>query len=385
MTRFRLSLKGYTTNEYLVLIYRFLLLMLFYSVCRIIFFLFNTSLFPHVNLASFLRIMRGGVMFDTSAILYINALFILLCLLPFQFKFKEWYQKGLMMLFIITNAIGLALNSIDIIYYRFILKRTTASFFDIVRYDNNNTKVSFRFIYDYWYITLIWITLVLFLFLCYSWLKPKPLQFNRKWKYALLSFFVLIIVSALTVVGMRGGYMSTTRPINMNNAGKYVNSPEEMALVQNNPFCIMRTWGKRSFEIKKYFDSENEIEKIFNPLVIPDSSQIMKKENVVVIILESFSREFVGSLNKDLNGGTYKGYTPFLDSLISESLVFPNAFANGRKSIDAIPSVTASIPALVLPYVVSERSGNKINSIASLLAQQGYETSFFHGAPNGSM
>jgi phosphoglycerol transferase MdoB-like AlkP superfamily enzyme len=171
----------------------------------------------------------------------------------------------------------------------------------------------------------------------------------------------------------------------MNNAGKYVNSPEEMALVQNNPFCIMRTWGKKSFEIKKYFDSENEIEKIYNPVVIPDSSQIMKKDNVVVIILESFSREFVGSLNKDLNGGTYKGYTPFLDSLINESLVFPNAFANGRKSIDAIPSVTASIPALVLPYVVSERSGNKINSIASLLGQQGYETSFFHGAPNGSM
>jgi phosphoglycerol transferase MdoB-like AlkP superfamily enzyme len=105
----------------------------------------------------------------------------------------------------------------------------------------------------------------------------------------------------------------------------------------------------------------------------------------VVIILESFSREFVGALNKNLNGGTYKGYTPFLDSLINESLVFPNAFANGRKSIDAIPSVTASIPALVLPYVVSERSGNKINSIASLLGQQGYETAFFHGAPNGSM
>jgi phosphoglycerol transferase MdoB-like AlkP superfamily enzyme len=384
MIRFRLLPKEREANEYLVLIYRFLLLMLFYSACRIIFYLFNASLFPNVNMLTFLRIMRGGVMFDTSAVLYINALFFLFCLLPFQFKFSGWYQNGLKWLFIITNGLGLALNSIDIIYYRFILKRTTASFFDIVRHDNNNTKLTFRFIYDYWYITLIWITLVLLLFFCYSWLRPKLFHFSRKWKYALVSFFALIIVSTLSVVGMRGGYMWSTRPINMSNAGKYVNSPEEMALVQNNPFCIMRTWGKKSFEIKKYFDSE-ELEKIYTPLIRPDSSSVMRKDNVVVIILESFSREFVGALNKNLNGGTYKGYTPFLDSLINESLVFPNAFANGRKSIDAIPSVTASIPALVLPYVVSERSGNKINSIASLLGQQGYETAFFHGAPNGSM
>ncbi len=106
---------------------------------------------------------------------------------------------------------------------------------------------------------------------------------------------------------------------------------------------------------------------------------------MVIIILESFSRAFVGSLNPQLEDPRDRSYTPFLDSLIHESLVFPNSFANGRKSIDAIPSVTASIPALVLPYVISERSGNKINSIASLLSTQGYQTAFFHGAPNGSM
>jgi phosphoglycerol transferase MdoB-like AlkP superfamily enzyme len=385
MIRFRLTQKGHETNEYLVLIYRFLLLMAFYSLYRIIFYLFNTSLFPNVGFAAFLRIMRGGVMFDTSALLFLNSVFFLLCLLPFYFKFKGWYQAGLKWLFIITNGIGFAFNSIDIIYYRFILKRTTASVFDIVSYDNNKTKLTIRFIYDFWYIALIFLILTLLLIMSYSWLKPKPLQFTRKWKYAVVSLIALILVSGLSVVGMRGGYMTSTRPIAMSNAGKYVNSPEEMALVQNTPFCIMKTWGKKSFEIKKYFSSEQELDKIYSPVIKPDTSAVMKKDNVVVIILESFSREFVGSLNKNLKGGTYKGYTPFLDSLINESLVFTNAFANGRKSIDAIPSVTASVPALVLPYVISERSGNKINSLASLLSQQGYETAFFHGAPNGSM
>ena len=159
----------------------------------------------------------------------------------------------------------------------------------------------------------------------------------------------------------------------MNNAGKYVNSTEEMSLVLNTPFCILRTWGKKAFEIKNYFGSEDELNRIYSPVRVPVvSPDSMKRNNVVIIILESFSREFVGSLNKQLENGNYKGYTPFLDSLITKSLVFPNAFANGRKSIDAIPSITASIPALVLPYVISERSGNRINSLAGLLSKEGY-------------
>jgi len=111
----------------------------------------------------------------------------------------------------------------------------------------------------------------------------------------------------------------------------------------------------------------------------------MIKKNVVIILLESFSREHFGYFNKNLDNDTYKGYTPFLDSLSAHSLTFPNAFANGRKSIDALPSVTASLPALMLPYVLTEYSSNKINSLATLLGSQGYETAFYHGAPNGSM
>ena len=44
------------------------------------------------------------------------------------------------------------------------------------------------------------------------------------------------------------------------------------------------------------------------------------KKNVVIIILESFSKEYVGYYN---NG---KGYTPFLDSLINYSLVMERAY-----------------------------------------------------------
>ncbi|MDP3916150.1 MAG: sulfatase-like hydrolase/transferase [Bacteroidota bacterium] len=385
MLKYRFNTKKYETNEYLVLIYRIAILMGFYSFCRILFYLFNTASFPKVTFLSFLTILKGGMMFDISALLYLNVVYMLLFLLPFHFKFNNWYQKVLKWLFMIVNGVGIAFNLIDIIYYRYILKRTTASMFDVAAFDAGNTNLIMRFFYDFWYIPLILIILMFFLSRFYSLLKPRPFKFRHPFVYFLSGIPVIFIVFVLSVIGMRGGWRHSTRPINMNNAGAFVNTPEEMSLVQNTPFCIFRTWGKKAFEHKSFFTSEEELSRIYSPVIKPDSVGEFRKDNVVIIILESFSRAFVGSLNPQLEDPRDRSYTPFLDSLIHESLVFPNSFANGRKSIDAIPSVTASIPALVLPYVISERSGNKINSIASLLSTQGYQTAFFHGAPNGSM
>jgi len=385
MLKLRFNTKKYQANEYLVLLYRFSILMAFYSFCRILFFAFNTSSFPKVTFLSFLTIMKGGLMFDISALLYLNALYSILFLLPFQFKFNKWYQQMLKWLFMISNGAGIALNLIDIIYYRYILKRTTASVIDIVGYDANNTKLIGRFFYDFWYIPAMLILLLVILSVLYSLLTPKPLRFRKPYVYSLSVIPVLFLFAGLSVIGMRGGWRHSTRPINMNNAGAFVNAPEEMALVQNTPFCLFRTWGKKAFVHKTFFASEEELDQVYSPVHIPDSIGAARKDNVVIIILESFSKAFVGSLNPQYPDPRDRSYTPFLDSLIHEGLIFNNAFANGRKSIDAIPSVTSSIPALVLPYVISERSGNKINSLASLLAVQGYQTAFFHGAPNGSM
>jgi len=385
MLRRPLNSKNPEANEYLVLLYRFSLLMGVYSICRILFFLFNTASFPKVTFFSFLTMMKGGLMFDVSALLYLNAAYILLFILPFQFKFSNWYQKTLNWLFMIGNGVGIAFNLIDIIYYRYILKRTTASMFDVAAFDAGNGRLILRFFYDFWYIPLILIVILVSLSALYSALKPRSFKFRHPFIYFLSGIPVILVVLALSIIGMRGGWRHSTRPITMNNAGAFVNAPEEMAIVQNTPFCIFRTWGKKAFVHKTYFASENELNRIYSPIHVPDSIGPARKDNVVIIILESFSRAFVGSLNPQLTDPRDRSYTPFLDSLISESLVFPNAFANGRKSIDAIPSVTASIPALVLPYVISERSGNSINSIASLLSVQGYQTAFFHGAPNGSM
>src|SRR5690606_15915248 len=65
--------------------------------------------------------------------------------------------------------------------------------------------------------------------------------------------------------------------------------------------------------------------------------------------------------------------------------VFSRGYANGRKSIDALPSSVAGIPSSETPFVLSHYSGNNINSLASVLKNHHYYSAFIHVAPNGSL
>ena len=137
-------------NEYLVLVHRLGVSMFVFTLCRIGFYLFNVDFFPNVDWNGFLVIMRGGLMFDLCAVLYLNMLYILLSLIPFKFKFSNWYQIALKSIYMLTNGVGLAANVSDFIYYRFTLKRTTWSVFEIFKNEENMGTLWFRFILDYW-------------------------------------------------------------------------------------------------------------------------------------------------------------------------------------------------------------------------------------------
>lgn len=174
------------------------------------------------------------------------------------------------------------------------------------------------------------------------------------------------------------------RPITISNANKYVDRPMETGIVLNTPFSIFRTFGKTSFAIPQYFDKE-KMEALYTPVHMPADSVQFRPLNVVVFILESFSKENSGFLNEELDNGTYKGYMPFLDSLMAEGLTFKYSFSNGMKSIDGMPSVLSGIPMFIEPFFLTPSSLNTVSSIGGELGKKGYYTAFFHGADNGSM
>lgn len=373
----------YNINYQVILLYRFLLLIALFTISRLGFYYFNTGHYPDMTFERFMSIMKGGLRFDVAGILYVNVLYILLYLLPFPFRNGKIYSRFLKWWFFISNGIALAANVGDFFYFDFNLKRATADVFMFAKEGNILTLFS-HFIVDYWQGPVFWLLQMAILIWGYNKVKlltevkPKKLSF-----YSSAVFWLLISIY-FSIIGIRGGFTGTTRPITLGNAGAYTQKPLEMAIVLNTPFSIIRTLNKKPLKEEHYF-SDEELEHIYSPIHPADTSGKFKPLNVVVLIMESFAKEYVGAYNRNLDHGAYLGYTPFLDSLIGESKCFQYSFANGRKSIDALPSVTSSLPSMVNPYVTSVYASNKINSLAITLKKKGYETAFFHGAPNGSM
>ncbi len=355
-------------------------------VCRILFYLLNTVFFPDISFEHGLNLMAGGIKFDIVAVFYVNILYIFLMSVPFTFKYRAGYQKFLDYLFIISNSIALSANCMDMIYYRFTIKRTTWSILKEFSHQDNMGMLFGGFILRYWYVAVIWILLVLSLVKITRVLKVKERANLPLWAFFLIHSVIMFITVKLFIGGVRGGFAHSIRPITLSNAGEYVKKPKEMFLVLNTPFCIFKTLSRSDYERVSYFPGLNEAGQVFNPMHQPDSIQPpFKPMNVVILIWESFGKEMVGTYNHDLENGTYKGYTPFIDSLMQHSRVNWYSFANGAKSIEAIPSVLTSIPGIKEPFVTMRYTDNKLPSFPAILESKGYSTSFFHGAPNGSM
>ena len=346
-----------------------LLVMAIYSAMRIFCFAVNGSMFPNVGGAHMGEMLFGGMRFDLTAVLYLSSLYIIGILLPFPADWREKavYQKVLAWLFLIPNALGLIVNAIDIVYIRFTDRRTTCTFFSEFANDHNLFRVFGQGLLDYWYVTLFGIALLAVLFFA----MRKTFSVEKRGIYYVRESAFFAVTIYLCVIGIRGGFGRYTRPITISNAMQYVNTPRETALVLNTPFSLMKSLENTRYVEPQYFSAE-ELPQHMTP-IHEAHKRTWWDYNVAVIILESFSKEYVGH------------YTPFLDSLLAESVTFEYSFAAGRKSIDAMPSVLSSIPSLIEPYIVTPYSTNSVSSIADCLKKKGYQTAFFHGAPNGSM
>jgi len=344
-----------------------------FSLSRIIFLLFNTAHFSDISISLFFY----GLRFDLVAISYFFAPLILLQLIPFSFRNYKWYQQLLAFVFYFGNTIAIILNLIDVAYFDFTLKRTTADFFGMVGTGDDFFKLLPHYIIDFWYNYILLATLV---FLSWFLHKRYCQSIIKKTSYRLKEYLfhtlVFIVFSGLTAIGMRGGLQH--KPLDIVNAGQYAKA-QNIPIILNTPFAIIKTILIDNIEIINYYPKV-EIETIYTPKTSIVNYGNHKGKNVVLIILESFAKEYVGGFN---NG---KGYTPFIDSLLTESYAFTNAYANGARSIEALPSILAGIPQLMTtPYVLSNYAGNQINGLPQHLKEDGYNTSFYHGGANGTM
>jgi phosphoglycerol transferase MdoB-like AlkP superfamily enzyme len=379
----RLKLGGiYRGNIHLILLLRLATVTAFLFLSRAVFLLFNLSYFTSVPPSELLMIFLHGLRFDISAVCLVNLPFIAMYLLPFRFRENRWYLIAADIVFYVSNILAMLVNFVDMIYFRFTLKRLTADIFMYLGVGGDFDKLIPQFLKDFWYILISFLFFIALLVLLASRFrvagsgpKGKPLA------YYLLNLFLMAVFGAAVVLGIRGGLQ--LRPINVVTAANYT-SARNMVLVLNTPFTILRTWNDRALKPLRWFKSEKELAGIYTP-VHPASGGSFRKMNVMIIILESFSREHIGLLNRDLEEGRYQGFTPFMDSLIQQGLYF-DAYANGKTSIQGIPAILSSIPSLMdESFIQSPYAAGKYTGIAGLLKPRGYTTAFFHGGTNGTM
>lgn len=355
---------------------------LIFFLCRLVFFIFNYSYFNDSGPILFIYALR----FDMSAIAFTYFPFIILSVIPFHLKSAGYYQKLLGFLFHLSNTLALLLNCIDIEYFKFTLKRTTSDIFVLISFGKDFVSLIPQFAADFWYVIVIWIALLIFSAILYkrTAVTNHPLPNIRKlYLVETLAFFFF---SAMFVLGARGGLQ--LRPVNIINANEYA-QPQNIPLVLNTPFTVIKTIFEEGIQEKKYFP-EAELNKFYSPVNHYRDKGDFKNLNVVLIIMESFSNEYIGFMNPEVKSRDTLHpvftCTPFLDSLARHSLVFDRCYANGKKSIEGVPAIVAALPTLMNnPFISSPYSANKINSLASLLKQEGYQTSFFHGGTNGTM
>lgn len=342
------------------------------TLCRVSFYAFNSSHFPNATFNEFLT----GIRFDFSAIFWVLLPYLFLSLIYLVIDLPSLVSKIRTWFFYVGMALLVLFNSIDIEYFKYTLKRSTNDLFSFVVAGEDIFTLVPKFLIEFWYIDILFIVLISISVMGYKWLAEFPFKVQDKgrdmYQRVLLAFFL----AAFIFIAGRGGLQ--LKPLSIVDAGSFTIS-QNIPLVLNTPFSIIRTLGKKGITETVFFEP-NILDEKFNPIHNFASNDKFQKKNIIIIILESFSMEFTSDNEKG------RKLTPFLQELKNKSTFYPNCFANGKKSIEALPAIMAGIPTLMNePYITSAYSTNKTDGFANYLKPFGYHTSFFHGGKNGTM
>lgn len=373
-----------------VLFGRLFSLFLVYALCRVVFYWHNRTIIGAARLDEWWQIVKASFVFDSGSIFYLNLPFIVMWLLPFDRVERLGWQRGTAIGFMVVNAVGLLVNVADIFYFPYKLSRIVSDDIHYLGEPTGGTLLGSMFV-DYWQGTLLWLALVTLLYLtCFRLLRYRGgdhIFAQKGLRYAVRTVWLAAVV-AFAVIGIRGYRTGgDAYPVNVSDAALFVR-PEMSQVVLSNPFCTIRTWGNKLQGVT--YMSRQEADSIYVPVRrICGGDGIARPRlpegcNVVIIMLESFGAPHIKSLNP-LFKPSQNSYTPFLDSLFHEGLLFTDAYQGGLKSIDAMPAVWASIPSYKKNFLRLPQSQADYYAFPKILADNGYATSFMHGASRESM
>ena len=352
-------------RDYFVLFKRLSFSFIILLISRILFYFYNLKYFSVAKFGETIWAFFVGLRFDIATTLIINLPFIIFSILPIR---NPKYHLFLKVLFVIFNSIFLGLIIVDYEFFAFNGKKLTLDIFFIA---GDIGGQFFQVIFYYWHLSLLTIATMAILWRYYprrkkEYLFEMPMKF---YKSIPISLFIFV----LTAIGVRGGLQM--RSISTKDA--FVFETYELGnFALNSAYSFTRSLSQKGLDYEKYFASREEVKKKLNSISSLESGiEVSELENVVIIILESFSMEYVE-----------KGFTPFLASLKENALFFEQGSSNGRRSIEALPSILAGFPSIIgKPLYQSNYQANKILGVPDYLKDLNYKSYFFHGGKIGTM
>ena len=371
------------SSPYMLLVYRLLTTLLALSISRWMLYLFNIQFFHQLNLRQALALYFNGMRFDLPIVFGINLLNILFYCLPSRIIYKNMLQRIVDIIYIIANAVAIFLNFFDIVCFHFFGKHLTL---DLIKLLSQSDEVSFgvtrQVFFDYWYLLVIFILFILVISVVARSTQLQAPEKEEKPHWQLRQAISLIVMIFLTIIAARGGLQA--EPINSKTAMHYTD-PQNAPILLNTPFCLITT---RETELK---EREGVYQSDYSPIhtnltanrfIECDSLGLDTiPSNLVVIILKNVGQEMLGYYSHDRRFQL----TPFLDSILSQSLTF-NGMSNSRRSLEVLPSILASIPAMMEnDFVRSPYAENDFDAFCQHLQKRGYNTIFMHGGQNGVM
>ena len=359
----------------------YLLLIFVYSLCRLVYWIWNHDVFSRQSWGLLLEGALVGVRFDLSAVAYLSLPFFLLTLAPWPAAWEKTWTRTMRIGFLAVHVPFLAVNLIDVEFVNFVGRRMTVDVLFLLG-EAQGKIGGFLGTFIILFLMGCAVGAVAIVGLWRVFRAPEDAASPRGWRASRgASPALAFVVFAALVTAARGGLQS--KPLSFVNANVF-SAPVLNNFVLNTPFNVLKSLDQEPLPRAKMFASKDEYLPLLNganprPSLL-EGRRPGGKQNVVVIILESFGLEYMGAPNG------VKGYTPFLDGLAAKSLFFRNAYADGRRSIEGVAAVMAGIPAWMNePFISSSFTANYFLGIGTELSKRGYHTSFFHGGHNGTM
>ncbi len=229
------------------------------------------------------------------------------------------------------------------------------------------------------WLILIWIVETsVFLWAYFKWIAPKTFpQIKKTW----IKITFPIILLPFIYLGLRGG----TQVFPIDRSWSYFNT-----IPVFNQAAVNSTWNALAvvFEPEevttnpyKYFTEKHAQQKVDSFFKTPKDTTIsifnIPKPNIVILMLESWSAEVVGILNKQIEAA------PEFSALSKRSLLFSQFYATGFRTEQGLAAMVSGFPSQPTTTIIRKFGKFELlPALAQRLKQTGYSTSYYYGGDN---